>query len=66
MKTREETIRKRREAGATALRWVGQGLRGAGQAIRWAAEGAADLAEKGSRQLSEKASETNVNTEETK
>ena len=66
MKTREETIRKRQEAGATALRWVGQGLRGAGQAVHWVAEGLADWSEKGSRQLAEKAGKTNENTEETK
>ena len=66
MKTREETVKKRREAGATALRWAGQGLRGAGQAVHWATEGLADWAEKGSRQLAEKARKTNENTEETK
>lgn len=53
IKTDAETVRKRKLVGAKALSWLGQGLRGTGQAVNWMADGLADLSEKGSKQLSE-------------
>lgn len=55
LKNDEQSKLKRQQAGAKALGWLGQGLRGGGLAVNWVAQGLADLSEKGSKQLAEKA-----------